>query len=147
MHENSLFLFLEESWDLTFFENWHYVPTALNCTDVGTRIISPKNKKRFLPWFEGPTFLLADNYEFPTPPNANDEVREAISALAAISDVRNKYKSRCFSPSEKFTMFIDHYSEFNRLIRSLCYIFRVVKACVIKRKKRESALWVCRFRL
>ena len=24
--------------------NWHYVPTALNCSDVGTRVISPKNK-------------------------------------------------------------------------------------------------------
>ena len=98
-------------------------PTALNCSDVGTRVISPKNKKKFSPWFEGSAFLLAVNYEFPMPPNATDEVREAISYLAAISDVKNERKMCCFSPFEKFASFINYYSEFNRLIRSLCYVF------------------------
>ena len=25
-------------------DNWHYIPTALNPSDVGTRVVSPKNK-------------------------------------------------------------------------------------------------------
>ena len=119
-------------------ENWHYVPTAWNCSDVGTRVISPKNKKKFLPWFEGPAFLLAINYEFPMPPNANDEVREAISSLVALSDIKNERKMCCLSPLKKFASFIEYYSEFNRLIRSLCYVFRVVRACVIKDKKERK---------
>ena len=118
-------------------ENWHYVPTALNCADVGTRVISPKNKKRFLPWFEGPIFLLATNFEFPTPPNVVNEVSETISALATISDIKNECKSCCLSPFEKFVAFINYYSEYDHLLRSLCYIFRVVKACWLKSKKEK----------
>ena len=117
-------------------ENWHYVPTALNCSDVGTRVISPKNKEKF---FEGPTFLLAADYEFPMPPNATDEVRQAILSLAAISDIKNECKMCCLSPFEKFVSFIKHYSEFDRLIRALCYVFRAIRARLIKndREKRR----------
>ena len=97
-------------------ENWHYVLTVLNCSDVGTRVIFPKNKAKFLPWFEGPAFLLAENYDFPVPPNAADNVREAISSLAAISDVKNERKICCLPPCEKFVSFIKYYSEFDRLI-------------------------------
>ena len=74
-------------------EKWHYIPTALNCADVGTREIYPKSKEKFLPWVEGPAFLLATNYEFPMPPNSNDEGRETIASLAAISDVKNESKN------------------------------------------------------
>ena len=110
----------------------------MNCADVGTRVIYPKSKEKILPWFEGPAFLLATNYEFPMPPNSNDEEREAIAALAAISDVKNESKNCGLSPYDKFVSFIDYYSEFNRLIRSLCYVFRVVKACVIKSEKEKK---------
>ena len=38
--------------------NWCYVPTNLNPSDVGTLLIAPKKRKKFLPWREGPEFLL-----------------------------------------------------------------------------------------
>merc|ERR1712055_666971 len=102
-------------------ENWHYIPTALNCADVGTRVISPKNKKKFLPWFEGPAFLLAVDFKFPSPPNAINEVSETIAAVSVISDIKNEYKSCCLFPFEKFVEFINYYSDYNRLLRALCY--------------------------
>ena len=37
-------------------ENWHYVPTALNLSDGGTRVVSPKSKEKFLPWIVGSDF-------------------------------------------------------------------------------------------
>ena len=37
--------------------DWNYCPTVQNATYVGARLISPKNKNKFLPWLEGPKFL------------------------------------------------------------------------------------------
>ena len=76
--------------------------------------------------------MFAVDYKFPTPPCLDGELNETISFLAVFGDVKFEQKECCFSPSEKFTSFIEHYSEFNRLIQSLCYVFRVIKACAMK---------------
>ena len=33
---------------------------------------------------------------------------------------------------------MDYYSDFHRLIRSLCYVFRVIKSCLIKNVKERT---------
>ena len=33
--------------------------------------------------------------------------------------------------------FIKYYSEFDRLIRALCYVFRTIKACAIENEKEK----------
>ena len=96
-----------------------------------------RGKEKILPWFEGPAFLLAEDYDFPVPPNAADNVRGAISSLAAISDVKNERKICCLPPCEKFVSFIKYYSEFDRLILALCYVFRAIKAYAIKNEKEK----------
>ena len=37
---------LAEIWEYSCIQNWKYCPTKLNPSDVGTRLISPKNKKK-----------------------------------------------------------------------------------------------------
>ena len=122
----------------SLIESWHYVPTALNPSDVGTRVIYLKNKEKFLPWVLGPEFLLAENYEFPVQPCLKDEIKESIVSLFSIDDVKIEGAVDCTSPYEKFVSFIHHYSDFDRLIRSMCYVFRVVKASLLKSKKERK---------
>ena len=39
---------------------------------------------------------------------------------------------------KKFILFLDHYSDFHCLMRSLCYVFRVIKSCLIKNVKERK---------
>ena len=56
----------------------------------------------------------------------------------AISDIKNERKICCLSPSEKFVSLIKYYSEFDHLIRALCYVFRMSRACLIKNDKERK---------
>ena len=103
----------------SLLEKWHYIPTDLNPSDVGPRVISPRNKKQFLPWVVGPEFLLAANYEFSVQPSAKGEIKETISSLISFENVKIENKVDCSHPFEKFVSFIKYYSDFDRLIQSL----------------------------
>ena len=41
-------------------------------------------------------------------------------------------------PSEGFLALIDYYSDFDRLIRAVCYICRMVKACTMVNKRKRN---------
>ena len=82
--------------------------------------------------------MLAVDYKFPTPPSEKGELKEIISSMIALGEVKEEEKDNCFSPFEKFASFIEYYSEFHRLIRSLCYVFHVVKACCMKENKERK---------
>ena len=43
--------------------DWKYCPTNLNLSVVGTRLIGPKNRKKFLPWVKGPGFIILPEQE------------------------------------------------------------------------------------
>ena len=50
--------------------NWRYCPTLEDPADIGTRVIFPKNKKKFLPWINGPEFLYLPENKWPVFPNS-----------------------------------------------------------------------------
>ena len=96
---------------------------------MGTRLITHKKRKKILPWVEGPEFLLSLNCEWPSLPIIGDEVNKMISSLISIDDIKVEHEGNLNCPFEKFVAFVNYYSDFHCLVRSLCYIFRVVKAC------------------
>ena len=66
------------------------------------------------------------------------ESKEVISSLLALDEVKIEKFENGLSPFVKFTSFIAYYSDFDRLIRSLCYVFRVVRASLIKEYKERK---------
>ena len=56
-----------------------YCRTALNPADVDTIPISPKNRKKFLPWTKGPKFLLLPENKWPLIPFEKDQVVDVAS--------------------------------------------------------------------
>ena len=97
----------------------------------------PKKSKKILPWVEGPEFLLLPECEWPSLPAADDQVNKVVSSFLSADDIKTENEIYCSNPFEKFIAFVNHYSDFHRLIRSLCYIFRVVKAYLIKNDKEK----------
>ena len=100
--------------------------------DVGTREISPKNKKKVLPWVEGPKFLQLPESEWPIfPRNVNPVLN--MSALFIIPvDVKHVLKIENVNVGERILLLITYYSDFNRMVHSFCYLFSVFKSWLIK---------------
>ena len=105
---------------------------------MGSRLIAPKNCKKFLPWVKGPEFLLPLNCEWPTLPILGDEVNKTISSFILIDDIKVECEGNLNYPFEKFVVFIISYSDFHRLIRSLCYVFRLVKDNLMEDNKEKK---------
>ena len=55
---------LSEIRESSCVSDWKYCPMVLNPADQGTRLISPKNKKKFLQWTKGPEFVLLAEQEW-----------------------------------------------------------------------------------
>ena len=91
-------------------------------------MISPKNSKKFLPWIKGPAFLLLPENKWPVIPFEKDQV------VGRRNEVKPEIDNIKLDPSNKFLTLVNYYSDFQKLIRSLCYIFRVVKAGCIKNR-------------
>ena len=49
---------LAEIRDSSLVSDWRYCPSNQNPVDVGTRVIMPKNTKKFSPWFKGPFLII-----------------------------------------------------------------------------------------
>ena len=129
---------LAEIRESSLANNLRYCPTHLNPSDVGTRLITPKNRKKILPWVKGPEFLLSLNCQWPSLPIIDDEVNKTISSFISIDDIKVKREGNLNCPFEKFVAFVNYYLDFHRLIRSLCYVFRIVKACLMKDNKEKK---------
>ena len=75
---------LAEIRESSLVHNWRYCPTNLNPSDVGTRLIAPKYRKKFLPWVEGPEFILSLDCEWPSLPIIGDQIEKTISLFVSI---------------------------------------------------------------
>ena len=86
---------------------------------------------------EGPGFLLLPEQEWPSLPFAENQVKNAVSSFMSINDIKVENNDDVNNPFKKFVAFVNCYSDFHRLIRSLCYIFRVIKSRSIKNIKEK----------
>ena len=64
----------------TEIDQWHYIPTSQNPSDIGSRGVMPHEMMKITPWLEGPSFLQKDRstWEDFIAPNSS----EALSVLA-----------------------------------------------------------------
>ena len=114
---------LAEIHESSCVENCQYCLTKLNPSDMGTCLIVPKNHKKFLPWVEGPTYLLLPETDWPRMPIKGDQVKSSLALFITINEIKAESKIDLHNPFERFVAFVEHYSDFHCLIRSLCYIF------------------------
>ena len=99
----------------------------------------PRNNRKFLPWFKGTSFLLSPENNWPEMPFEKDQIDDVTSLFVSSSKIKPVVANNKLNPSEFFKNLINYYSDFHRLICSICYIFHVTKACFIKnRRKRKS---------
>ena len=79
---------------------------------MSTRLIAPKNRKKFLPWVEGPEFLLLPETEWPSLPIAGDQVKSTLSSFISVDDIKLEKNVDVNNPFEKFIAFVNYYSDF-----------------------------------
>ena len=114
--------------------DWHYCQTAQNPADVGTWIIFPN--KLIIPWIEGPKFLCLPVSDRPVIPFDKNPLVNVLSLFVPANNVKPIASVMKSNSSERFLPLIKYYSDFQRLIQSFCYIFRVFKLWFIKNMKK-----------
>ena len=105
--------------------------------DVGTGVIMLQNKKKFLHWFK-PSFLLSLENNWPKMSLQKEQIIDVTLLFINKREVKSEATYKALTPSDKFLTLINYYSDFHRLIRAICYIFRVARVCLIKKKKKEN---------
>ena len=81
---------------------------------------------------EGPEFILLLEQEWPSLLFEENQVKNVVSLFMSTNEVKAENNNDVNNPLKKFVAFVDYYSDFHRLIRSLYYVFRVIKSCLIK---------------
>ena len=111
--------------DVTDVNRWHYVPTALNSADIGSRGLMPNETDKLKVWLEGPSFLREDEstWDFRPPPNANLESEIALLTVEPEIDEGNQF----------LCTFAERFSDLYRLERSAAWLFRFTEICVATR--------------
>ena len=92
-----------------------------------------------MPWIKGPEFLLEPEKECLLIPFEKDQIVDVVLLFLSSDKIKSENDNRS-CPLERFVSFVDHYSGFQRLIHSLCYIFRAIKACFKKNLKKKEKL-------
>ena len=117
---------LSEIRNLTPVSSWCFCPGNLNPADVGTRQVSFKKLDKFLPWVEGLKFLLKVESEWPCLPETDSSPEFSACLIKTENEVK---------PVRNLLLkLVNHYSDFNRLLRQFCYVIRVFSSIVNKTK-------------
>ncbi|XP_055944621.1 uncharacterized protein LOC129975584 [Argiope bruennichi] len=117
--------------DLTYIEDWRYVPSNENPADLISRGLDPYKLHHCKLWFKGPSFLRSSEY-----PNRD------ILTRVITDDFSKEFKpssdSNCFiSDNNNFLHNVLKISNsYSKLIRIVSYVHRFIKNC--RRKNDRS---------
>ena len=93
--------------DSSLVLEWRYCPSMRNPTDIGTRVITPKNTKKFSPWFKGPSFLLLPENNWPEMPLEKNQIVDVTSLFINRHEIKAEPTSKALPPFEKFLTLIN----------------------------------------
>ena len=125
--------------ELTTVDEWNHVPTADNPADAGTRDL-PANSLLNSPWLKGPKFLMTSDWPFqpseeilkiklknsdPHEVNTKPVYQEATANTASVS-------------SNVLTLEWQKYSSYEKLLRIVAYILRILSKFSCNRTKKGS---------
>ena len=110
---------------------WYYIKSKDNPANVASRGCSPSNLLSNTLWWNGPDFLDDANFDIARFPN---------ETFTTVDEQRPLNVNVVTTKSEFWISFIERFSNFNRLIRSLCYVFRFIDIFVKKSVPITTAL-------
>ena len=114
--------------DLTTVDEWHYVPTAHNPADAGTRGMSATDLLNSC-WLTGPDFLKTSDFPFKPPEEFRQKVKLNKGAHSTEVIETNEYQSTSYSATatEIATTFEwEKYSSYDKLLRIVAYMLRLL---------------------
>ena len=134
-------------------ENWFYVEGKVNPADIPTRICE---KKDFVKWFEGPSFLYEKNDEsgyfdvnarmkdcdvLTESTKINRKVKENPVILSILAEIDNKNSGndiakQCVCMSN--VIIVTRFSTLEKLLRTTSYVLRFIKNIKARIKGREG---------
>ena len=118
--------------------DWKDCPTNLNTSDIGTHLIAPKNKKSSYHGWKDLNFYYRQNSKGHVCPLRKIKLKISFLYLWRLVMLKPKMIIMKITRWRNSVEFADYYSDFYRLMRSLCYVFRVIKSCLIKNLKERE---------
>ncbi|XP_049878088.1 uncharacterized protein LOC126375230 isoform X6 [Pectinophora gossypiella] len=113
---------VNEIHELTNRNSWKHIPTDINPADMASRGVAPSTMINSSLWWEGPSFLLKSESEWPNHPNTKIDLPEI-----------KVHKSQVI---HKFINF-ENYSNANKLKRIFAYVFRFITNCKTSNKNKS----------
>lgn len=116
---------VSEIQELTDYTSWRHVPTQENPADLLSRGLLPNQLQQSTIWWQGPSFLLSSEDEWPAMPNCEATIMELKRAVctAKQTQITNSF---LFSRT----------TNLNRLIHVIAYCKRFISNCKNKHKNK-----------
>ena len=114
--------------DLTTVDEWHYVPTAHNPADAGTRGMSATALLNSC-WLSGPDFLKTSDFPFKLPDDFRQKVK--LNEGADSTKVNETKEHQCTTITATVTEIAttfkwQKYSSYEKLLRIVAYMLRLL---------------------
>lgn len=119
--------------ELTHKFQWRHIKTELNPADMASRGIKTEKFIQEGHWLSGPNFLMQPETDWPViqvPPTLYDSDPE-------VKKVAMAFTTSILQKERPLTRFIEHFSSWNKLIRSSAWILKFKET--LRRKKTSNA--------
>ena len=125
--------------ELTTVDEWNHVPTADNPADAGTRGL-PANSLLDSPWLKGPKFLMTSDWPFqPTEEILKIKLKNSDPHEVNTKPVYQEATANTASVSSNvLTLEWQKYSSYEKLLRIVAYILRILPKFSCNRTKTGS---------
>lgn len=101
---------------------WHYVPTASNPADIGSRGFTPSQLNQSNIWWFGPDFLILRQEHWPKKPTHKIDNLPETKIVCHVSLTEQVLL-------DDMNIFVTKYSNFDKLRRILAYVHRFIFNC------------------
>lgn len=122
---------VSEITDLSHRGVWRYVPSALNPADLASRGLLPEELPNAKLWWNGPSFLLLDEMDWPS---------QAFKLAVELPEI--KVTTITLKQPDTDIIDIERFSNFNKLRRTVAFMLRFIHNCKNSNNKMQGSLTV-----